>query len=294
MQNPRHTRAALNGRARRYWQWDSARALAGGVSGEASALNDDPMSKVLGLDAKTSGWAAWFGFTSGSTALLGSLMAIATILAWVHTVNARSATQTTEEIDVMKEEAPPPPPAPEHDSKTDAPPKALPHAAPPPPAPAQASKVLAQEPDPNDPVDLTGYTIVQGNAGQFAGGFTASNGKSASAVQSAPSPSGVVGGTGPPHGVDRSRGCSLEGGAEWNCPFPQEADTVQVDEAYVTLQVDVRTDGTPASVRVLADPGNGFGREARRCAMAKRYQVALDHDGSPAACAFKVRVHFGR
>ena len=28
------------------------------------------MSKVLGLDAKTSGLAAWFGFTSGGTLLL--------------------------------------------------------------------------------------------------------------------------------------------------------------------------------------------------------------------------------
>jgi len=294
MQSTRHTRAALNGRARKYLQGKSAEALAGAPGG-AFAWNDDPMSKVLALDAKTSGLAAWFGFTSGSTVLLGSLMAIATILAWVHTVNARSAAQTTEEIEVMKEEAPPPPPAPEQDTKMDSPPpKARPHEAPPPPAPAQASKVLAQEPDPNDPVDLTGYTIVQGNGDQFAGGFTTSNGKNTSAVQSAPAPSGVVGGTGPPRGVDRSRGCSLEGGAEWNCPFPQEADTVQVDEAYVTLQVDVRTDGTPSSVRVLADPGNGFGREARRCAMAKRYQVALDHDGSPTACAFKVRVHFGR
>lgn len=294
MQSTRHTRGALNGRARRSWQGESSGVLAG-ASHDAVALNDDPMSKVLGLDARTSGWAAWFGFTSGSTVLLGSLMAIATILAWVHTVNARSATQAAEEIDVMKEEPPPPPPTPEQDTKPESPPpRALPHEARPPPAPAQASKVLAQEPDPNEPVDLTGYTIVQGNADQFAGGFTASNGKSTSAVPTAPAPSGVGGGTGPPRGVDRSRGCHVEGGAEWNCPFPQEADTVQVDEAYVTLQVDVRPDGTPSSVRVVDDPGNGFGREARRCAMGKRYEPALDHDGSPKECSFKVGVKFRR
>jgi len=292
MQSTRHNRAALNGRTRK----TGVSAAPASASGPAPARNDDdPMSKVLGLDAETSGFAAWFGFTSGSTVLLGSLMAIATILAWVHTVNARSVALTTEEIDVMKEDVPPAPPPPERDTKVDSPPpRALPHEAPPPPAPAQAAKILAQEPDPNDPVDLTGYTIVQGNGDQFAGGFTTSTGKNTSAVKSAPAPSGVAGGVGPPGGIDRSRGCSLEGGAEWSCPFPQEADTVQIDEAYVTLQVDVRTDGTPASVRVVADPGNGFGREARRCAMAKRYQVALDRDGSPASCSFKVRVHFGR
>ncbi len=74
-----------------------------------------------------------------------------------------------------------------------------------------------------------------------------------------------------PSGPDRSRTASLGGGGEWSCPFPSEADTAQIDEAYVTLQVDVKPDGTPGTVRVVNDPGNGFGREARRCAMNKHY-----------------------
>jgi hypothetical protein len=47
-------------------------------------------------------------------------------------------------------------------------------------------------------------------------------------------------------------------------------------------------------VRVLADPGNGFGREAMRCAMQKKYQPALDHDGNAIPGIVRPRVHFSR
>jgi protein TonB len=208
----------------------------------------------------------------------------------MHTMHALSAGATPEEIEVMKEDPPPPPPAPVQEEKPEPappPPRAVAHEPPPPPpAPAQAAKVLTQEPDPNEPVDLTGNTIVQGNAEAFAGGFTAQNGKSATAVRSAPSLQGVPGGTGPvqpaPQGPDRSRRAGLAGGRDWsNAPFPQEADSVQMDEAYVTLEIDVRPDGTPSAVRILKDPGYGFGREAKRYAMSLRYAPALDHDGNP-------------
>ena len=88
------------------------------------------------------------------------------------------------------------------------------------------------------------------------------NGTSKRAVRDLASPVGVPGGTGAPQpkppGPDRSRPASV-GGTEWNCPFPPEADTAQMDEAYVTLQVDVRPDGTPGAVRVVTDPGSGVG-----------------------------------
>jgi protein TonB len=162
--------------------------------------------------------------------------------------------------------------------------------------------VLTAEPKPDEPLDLTGNTIVQGNADSFAGGFTTSNGTNNTAVNAMPSPTGVPGGTGqvqapppPPPGPDRSRTASLGGGGEWSCPFPAEADTAQVDEAFVTLQVDVKADGSASTVRVLSDPGNGFGREARRCAMNKRYATALDHEGTAIAGTTKAfRVHFSR
>ena len=38
---------------------------------------------------------------------------------------------------------------------------------------------------------------------------------------------------------DKSRRASLGPGGEWHCPFPAEADTAQVDEAVVMIQVDV-------------------------------------------------------
>jgi protein TonB len=269
--------------------------------GDAAGLYDDPMSKVLGLDAKTSGWGAWFGFTSGSTLLLVGLMALVSVVAWIHTAQARLAGAGIDEIEVTKEEPPPPPPPPEPEVKPE-PAAPAPHhvrEVAPPPAPAQAAKVLTQEPNPDEPVDLTGNTIIQGNAEAYAGGFTSADGKSAHAVNSMAAPTGVPSGTGPVRaappvvGPDRSRRASV-GETQWNCPFPPEADAAQIDEAYVMLQVDVSADGAPSAVRVLSDPGNGFGREARPCAMRKRYMPALDHDGNPIASTIKVRVSFTR
>ncbi len=268
---------------------------------------DDPMSKVLGLDAQTTGPLAWVAYMLGALALLLGLMVTARVVS-LFLASMNDATNRTEsivqEIEVVRDDPPPPPPpAPaETEAKPEpAPPppvKAAREAPPPPPAPAQAGKVLTQEPDPNEPVDLTGNTIVTGNADAYAGGTTTANGTSARAVRGLASPVGVPGGTGAPQtkpsaGPDRSRVASV-GGTEWNCPFPQEADTAQIDEAYVTLQVDLGADGAPAAVRVLADPGNGFGREARRCAMGKHFPPALDHEGTPIAGTFKAKVHFSR
>jgi protein TonB len=266
-----------------------------------AAAYDDPMSKVLGLDAKTSGLAAWFGFTSGSTALLAGLMAMVSVIAWMHAAKARSDALAAEEIEIMKEDQPPPPLQKEEAKPEPAPPPPRPVAhepPPPPPAPAQAGKVLTQEPDPNEPVDLTGNTIVQGNADAYAGGYTATAGKSAQAVNAMPGPMGVVGGTGPVQaaGPDRSRRASLTGSRDWStCPFPPEADAVQMDEANVTIEIDVRADGKPNAVRILKDPGNGFAREARRCAMLTSYTPALDHEGNAIPGTIgPVKVHFSR
>jgi protein TonB len=271
----------------------------------AALPSDDPMSKVLGLDAKTSGFAAWFGFTSAGTLLVTWFMGLAIAAAWWRSVHTTYLPSQSEEIEILREEAPPPPPPVAAPAEPEAPPpKAAPHIAPreaPPPAPAQAAKVLTQEPRPDEPIDLTGNTFVQGNSDVYAGGFTTSNGTSTTAVRTQASPTGVPGGTGAPTApagppkVDRSRRASLGGSSDWNCPFPPEADSAQMDEAYVTLQVDVRADGSPATVRVTSDPGNGFGREARRCALGKRFSPELDADGNAVAGTTKpFRVHFSR
>ena len=261
------------------------------------------MSKVLGLDAQSSGPLAWLGYYLGAIALLLGLMVTArvvTLLLETMNAQAQAIEVAPQEIEVMKEDAPPPPPAPEETAKAEEPPppvKAAPREPPPAAAPAQAARVLAQEPDPNEPVDLTGNTIVQGNADAYAGGTTSANGTTTRAVRSLASPQGVPGGTGAPAakptGPDRSRTASV-GGTEWNAPFPPEADTAQIDEAYVTLQIDVRADGSASAVQVISDPGNGFGREARRYALTQHFQPAQDHDGNPIAGTIKTRVHFSR
>jgi TonB family protein len=287
----------------------AARVPIGGLAvadGAAAMMYDDPMSKVLGLDAQTSGPIAWLGYYLGAFALLLGLMVTArvvTLLVESLDTQAQPAQIVTQEIDVVRDEVPPPP-APEDTAKPEEPPpivKPVPREAPPPPAaaPAQAAKVLTQEPDPNEPVDLTGNTIVQGNADAYAGGTTSANGTSTRAVRSLASPQGVANGTGATPapktaGTDRSRGATV-GGTDWSAaPFPPESDTAQIDEAYVTLQIDVRADGTPSEVRVITDPGNGFGREAKRFALTQRFQPALDHDGNPIPGTLKTRVHFSR
>ncbi len=261
-------------------------ATAGGVE----SAYDDPMSRVLGLDAQTSGLGPWLGFTSGSMLLLIALMALTSVVAWIHAVHERTAAAAPEEIDVMKDDPPPPPPPqaePEAKPEPVAPPPVRAHdPTPPPPAPAQAAKVLAQEPTPDEPIDLTGNTIVQGNADSYAGGFTSGNGTSANAVRAIAAPTGVPGGTGPvraapPAGPDLSRAAGPGDSAWGNCEFPDEANAAQIDDERVTIQVEVRADGTPAAARTVKDPGNRFARAATICAMRKKFPTALDHQGNP-------------
>lgn len=187
---------------------------------------------------------------------------------------------------VVKEEAPPP--------KADAPP--------PPPVAAEAAKVLTQEPANDEPVNLTGNSFVTGSGSTYAGGTTQAGGTSKQAVyNAAAAATGVVGSTGTAPApstpkVDRSRAAGLAGGDRWDdCPFPAEADSEQIDQAYVTIQVKVSATGAAESVTVLQDPGHGFGREARKCGMQKTYATALDVDGRPVAGTTKaIRIHFER
>jgi protein TonB len=63
----------------------------------------------------------------------------------------------------------------------------------------------------------------------------------------------------------------------------------------VSIIVTVRADGTPQSVKVVSDPGTGFGRAARLCALARRYTPALDRTGTPMVSATPpIRVRFTR
>lgn len=159
----------------------------------------------------------------------------------------------------------------------------------PPPAAAEAGQVLTSEPDPDEPLDLTGEGFITGKGTRFAGGETAADGTSNKAVRDPNAVGGGVpgsqgkteGASGPPP-IDRSQPAGLPPNANWSaCPFPPEADAENVHQARVRLVVVVSPSGKPTSVTVLGDPGYGFAREARRCAMRFRYPAGLDKMGNP-------------
>lgn len=208
------------------------------------------------------------------------------------------------EVDIVKEKEPePPPPEPEKEPEPERP--VVKEKAPPPeapPQPAQAGKVLTADPAPNEPVDLTN-TFASGSASTYAGGQTSSEGTSKTAVYNpmaantgTPGGTGTGPGTAPPRKEDKSRAPGLLGSVDWNdCPFPGEADAEQIDQAFVVIQVKVKPDGSPETVTVVQDPGHGFGREARKCAMRKKYSQGLDVDGNPLGGTTKpFRVRFER
>lgn len=94
--------------------------------------------------------------------------------------------------------------------------------------------------------------------------------------------------------VDRSRPASLVRKGDWACPWPAEAEAEQIDQAVVVIAVTVSETGRALSVDVR-DPGYGFGREARRCAMREAYVPALDREGRPTTAVTKpIRVRFSR
>ncbi len=154
----------------------------------------------------------------------------------------------------------------------------------PPPAAAEAGRTLTAPPD--APVDFTDPGLVQGD-GIYRGGVTAADGKSKTAVDDRHAQGGVEpGGSGrpapppPPPGPDLSAPARPRN-SDWRCPFPEEADAEDKNSAVVQVIVTVRPDGSPASVRVLNDPGFGFGRAARTCALRERFSPSLDKAGQP-------------
>jgi len=205
------------------------------------------------------------------------------------------------EIDLKEEEPPPEPPKEVEPEPTPQPVvQRVTNTAPPPPAaPAAAAAVLTAKDD--DVVDMSN-TIVNGN-GPGNGGVTMNNGQSngpGGSPTGSPTGTGTVSAAPPPPPpppaptVDRSRAArELSGNWSW-CPFPAEADTAQIDDARVGLEVTLRADGTPASARVIADPGNGFGRAAQRCAMQAKYASALDRDGNPIPTTIRFNAVFSR
>lgn len=185
---------------------------------------------------------------------------------------------------------PEPEPAPKIVAKpVQAPPKEA--KAEPPPAAAQAAQTLTAKEDPSHPVDFTDFTMVQGKGDTYSGGVTAEKGTAKEAVYDRNAKGdGVPGGkgTGPVasaapaqvEGPDLSKPAQPASRA-WDCKhlFPAEADANDINTATVMITVTVRPDGSAQAVKVIADPGNGFGRAARTCALSQRYNAALDRSG---------------
>jgi outer membrane biosynthesis protein TonB len=243
----------------------------------------------------------------GTVVVHGALVLVAMLLG-IHAEARKQPTAITQMVEV--ELPTPPPPAPEPEPEPEAPepvetvakparkpvlrpPEPVPEATreAPPPAAAQAGQVLTA---PEEMVDF-GEAIVAGQGAAYAGGVTEAGGTSARAVRDTRARAGgVEGGTGTDLAGDKSRAPRLAGRAEWDCPFPEEADDEGIESAVVTLKVEVGADGEVINAHVTADPGFGFGREARRCAQRKPWAPGLDRAGNPTRTFALVNVRFTR
>jgi protein TonB len=207
------------------------------------------------------------------------------------------------EYEIEPPPPPPPeptPPEPEPEVPKEAPPPRAAPAPAAPPAAAQAGQVMTADPDPDEPVDLTGDGFVQGTGDTFAGGVTTGKGTSKTAVRdlkaagsaepgSSTKPGPAVG------GVDRSKKAALLGGNSWDqCGFPAEADIEQINTARVTLVVTIDADGHATNATVTQDPGYGFGSLAKRCALRERYSPALSREGSAVTATQTIVINFRR
>jgi len=283
-----------------------------GKQKRSAALRRDPMASVQTLGPRipvaVMVFAAVLAVTVHAGAAVGAVQAavLHAFASWAHDVRGAVANRLAQTYDVdfvkppepPKPEEPPPPEPPKEEPKLvkalkDDPP-------PPPPAAADAAKVLMQEPAKDEPVDLTGNTFLNGNADTAVGGTTQIGGTGKVATNNAAAvATGVQGGTGtvaaPAVKVDRSRAASIVNKANLErCQFPAEADAEQIDEALVGIEVKISADGRPEGVSIFKDPGHGFGREARKCAMREKYIPALNVDGVPQPAAWRVQFRFSR
>lgn len=260
------------------------------------------MNSLLDAPPPSAGAASLVAI-AGTVATYGVIAALVSY-AGVRSVTPRpAATPITELVEVELPNRPPPPEAPEPKREPE------PVVSPPPRLKAAAPKParLAPEPSPAaaagqvldtkaDAVDF-GDRFITGNTDRFAGGTTDGVGTSKTAVDDASARGAREHATSPPvvtPSRDRSRPARLAGSAQWRCPFPMEADDAGVDHALVTLRLDIGADGAVRAVNVLAGAGDGFDREARRCARNNPWLPALDRSGQPIPSSVTVNVRFDR
>jgi periplasmic protein TonB len=302
------------------------RSLDGGDAVAATAVGSaaDPWRSVLELGRRQTRGALVICIVAGMFAhvtlasegyRLGELSSLRAFSASV-SHNIRERLKVTFKVELEKE---PPPPVPEPEKAEPAPepapvpppvkaapaPDPLTPPPPPPPAPpaAEAGKVLTAEPDPDEPLDLTGDVgFVTGTGDRYVGGVTATGGTGKKAVYDRGAQAGGVEGAkgkapdgeAQYSGPDLSRKAGLVGGQFPNPPFPPEADVAQINTAQVTLAITVDGNGKAIDVRVLKDPGYGFGEVARRAALRTAYNAALSRSGKPLTTTLTLNVSFRR
>jgi periplasmic protein TonB len=203
---------------------------------------------------------------------------------------------TTEIIDVEPavpppEERPKPEPAPSAPSEPLKRATTQPPSEPAPSTPVAVPLLTESSNEQADLVDLTN-TLVLGSASASHGNGTAKGAASGtgSGPVSSHGPKSLSGSSEP----NRARAASVWGEPDWNCPFPSEADINGVDRALTTLRVELSGQGKVNHVAILRDPGHGFGAAAKRCALGKRYNPALDREGRPIAGTLVINVRFVR
>jgi periplasmic protein TonB len=290
------------------------------LDGSRSALGraqpeQGPFAQIYGLDSPSMSRlvrATLLALALHSAVGLRGLLSLRELGEFARTVQQGVRDRIRQTIEIAVTPEPEPEPAPEPEPEPQAAPEPPPPKAPPPtkappqpraaesppPAPvaAQAGRVLTAEPDPDEPIDLTGNAFVQGNADSYAGGITASKGTASQAVRSREARAdGAVGGTGKAavSSVDRSRPAgTLQ--RNWDCPFPAEAELEQINYQQVNVAVTVADTGKPLDVKVLGKTTFGFGRAAQRCALGKTFVPALNRDGAPVTTTIPIVVTFLR
>ncbi len=262
----------------------------------------DPFSRVfaIGTERRVAAVAGFAALLLHGTATASAVSVTLDMFHWAEDLRGKIAELLLDQQYNVEEIKPLPPPEeelPKEELKPEKPPELKKDdTPPPPPAAAEAAKIIAQDPNPEEPLDLTN-AMVTGNANAYAGGETRANGTSEKAVRNvATSPTGVPGGTGSVNAPakDLSRPPSRNGSQNWDCPWPQEAESDQIDEAVVTILVTIEANGKPSKIVVVEGGEHGFGREARACALRESYNAGLDQNGTPVAAQKSLRIHFER
>src|SRR6187397_1994889 len=139
----------------------------------ATPVGDEPLGRVLGLGSRDNPIfvvAIVIAAIAHATAGRGVFHTFPYLRDLTTAVRKGMHDRLHAQVDIDEDKPPPPPPPPPTPEKEPEPPPPVARAAPPPPpdalakppAAAEAGKVLTSEPDPDEPVDLTGEGFVTG------------------------------------------------------------------------------------------------------------------------------------